>query len=576
MYRSALIVWILSSLAVPLAAAPPVRFVKDIYPGGEGFPVLFARLDDFTLFKADSDFGEEIWRTDGTEAGTFRVTDIDPGPGDGAPFFWNFGPVSLGSFALFAGEEAEHGPELWRTDGTPEGTWLVEDIVPGPIGTGTWFRRHVVRDGVVYFTSSDEETSRQLWRSDGTAAGTFRLTSTPNVPWVPYLAMDVLGDRVVFVKSSGHELWTTDGTVAGTQLIRQFPVGDAPLDVWWDLRTAGHVAYFGAEEPATGAELWRTDGTPQGTFLLKDVRPGPGSSRIFRVEPLGRGNRIVFFADDGVHGVEPWVSGGTLASTRMLKDLRPGPESSWPVPPQHGPAGSVSSGGLVYFAANDGVHGVELFVTDGSPEGTRLLADARPGAADGLLGAPWLMAAGGDVYYTAADDTHGHELWTSDGTPEGTRLLADLVPGSTGSGLTDPLLSGSTIFFAASPPTGGGRELWAIDLPSVSVDDVVVSEAAGVASFVISVADANDGPVIVHYETVDGGAKAGSDYTNRSGDLTIPPGATSAVLEVALRNDTVAEGPERFELRLSHPRHGVLGRAAAIAAVADDDSATRR
>jgi ELWxxDGT repeat protein len=563
----------LLALAATATAAPPVRFVKDLYPAGEGFPVRFARVGDLTVFKAASDFGEEIWRTDGTEQGTFRVTDIDPGPGDGAPFFWNFGPVSLGSFALFAGEESQHGAELWRTDGTEAGTWLVEDIMPGPIGTGTWFSRHAVRNGVVYFMSSDHEVSRQLWRSDGTAEGTFRLTTTPNDPSPPYLTMDVLGDRVVFVKSTGHELWTTDGTVGGTHRLRQFPVGDPAFPVWWDVRTAGSIAYFGTEEAGNGPELWRTDGTPEGTFLVKDVNPGPASSEIKLLEPLGRGNRVVFFANDGVHGVEPWVSSGTPGSTRLLKDLRPGPESSWP---QGVTEPMIQAGGLVYFAANDGQHGMELFVTDGSAEGTRLLVDARPGPQDGISFAAWLMEAGGDVFFAASDGVHGQELWTSNGTPEGTRMLADLQAGPGGSGLTKPMLSGSTIFLAATGGPGIGRELWAVDLPSVSVEDVVVSESAGVASFALSVTDPNDGPVVVHYETMDGTAAAGSDYQNLSGDLTIPAGATSAVLQVPISQDRLPEGTERFSVRLSRSRHAVLGRTTAVASVIDDDSEEER
>ncbi|MET0555384.1 MAG: Calx-beta domain-containing protein [Vicinamibacteria bacterium] len=561
-------------LALPHAAlaGPPVRFVKDLYPGGDGFPVQFARVGDVTLFKAANDFGEEMWRTDGTEQGTFRVTDIEPGGGDGAPLFWNFGPVRLGSFVLFAGEESEHGAELWRTDGTEAGTWLVEDIMPGPIGTGTWFSRHAVRDGVVYFMSSDDEVSRQLWRSDGTAEGTFRLTTTPNNPSPPYLAMDVLGDRVIFLKSRGHELWTTDGTVAGTQRIRQFPQIDPLFPVFWEMRTSGSITYFGTEEVGTGPELWRTDGTPEGTFLVKDVNPGPASSEIKLLEPLGRGNRVVFFADDGVHGVEPWVSSGTPESTRLLKDLRPGPASSWP---QSITAPSVQAGGLVYFAANDGEHGMELFVTDGSPEGTRLLVDARPGPQSGIMGAAWLMEAGGDVFFTASDGVHGKELWTSDGTPKGTRMLADLQAGPGSSDVTKPILSGSTIFLAALGGPGEGHELWAVDLPSVSVQDVVVSEGAGVASFALTVTDPNDGPVVVHYETVDGTARAGSDYQHVTGDLVIPAGATSAVLQVPLRQDRVPEETERFSVRLSRSRHGVIGRAAAVASVADDEVAGR-
>jgi ELWxxDGT repeat protein len=156
---------------------------------------------------------------------------------------------------------------------------------------------------------------------------------------------------------------------------------------------------------------------------LAGVPPGAGDSEPGR---LVRGDRILLFtSDDGVHGLEPWVSTGTGGrGTSLVKDLRPGPEGSEPT-------SLAPVGDRVFFVANDGVHGRELWVSDGSSGGTRLVKDIWPGE-DGSFPRS-LVESGGLLYFTAGDAEHGRELWRSDGTPEGTFLVEDLEPGPEGS-----------------------------------------------------------------------------------------------------------------------------------------------
>ena len=163
-----------------------------------------------------------------------------------------------------------------------------------------------------------------------------------------------------------------------------------------------------------------SDGTPEGTVLLADLPGGPTGSmpKTLAIES----SRVFFTADDGTHGRELWVSDGTREGTLLLGDLNPGPASSGPqqfeLPDR---TTFVRHAGRVFFTADDGTHGRELWATDGTPEGTVLLGDLRPGSdsSEVRVVGTW----GNRVVFTEDDGTHGRELWATDGTPEGTVML---------------------------------------------------------------------------------------------------------------------------------------------------------
>jgi ELWxxDGT repeat protein len=159
--------------------------------------------------------------------------------------------------------------------------------------------------------------------------------------------------------------------------------------------------------------------------LVADLAPGTARAPVSTTEaPATTSSFIVFVADDGVHGMEPWVSDGSVGGASLLVDVMPGPGSS-------SPASFLVLGDRVIFAANDGDHGREPWITDGTPAGTALLADLAPGAASS---APRSFTAfGAGMVFAANDRDHGEEPWISDGTPAGTRLIRDIVPGTSSS-----------------------------------------------------------------------------------------------------------------------------------------------
>jgi ELWxxDGT repeat protein len=121
----------------------------------------------------------------------------------------------------------------------------------------------------------------------------------------------------------------------------------------------------------------------------------------------------------------------------------------------------------VFFAGDDGVHGQELWASDGTPEGTRLVADINPGPA-----ASWpenMSAVGGALFFKADDGQHGFEPWRSDGTTGGTRLVADVLPGRTASHPGQFIEAGGHVYFTApwtqDDSTNNDLGVWVLTAP---------------------------------------------------------------------------------------------------------------
>lgn len=183
----------------------------------------------------------------------YLVKDIKPGSGTG-------GPIELtlvgDNLLCFSGDDGVAGRELWCSDGTEEGTYLVRDIHPGPNDSAPHAFREV--DGLLFFQANDGTTGQELWVSDGTEAGT-------------YMVKDI------------------------------HPSSDSRPS---SMVTANGTLYFSADDGTMGREIWRTDGTADGTVRVTDINPGPGDSNAGRFVVMN--GRMFFFARDGVHGGELW------------------------------------------------------------------------------------------------------------------------------------------------------------------------------------------------------------------------------------------------------------------------------
>ncbi|HLO70307.1 MAG TPA: ELWxxDGT repeat protein [Flavipsychrobacter sp.] len=274
--------------------------------------------------------------------------------------------------------------------------------------------------------------------------------------------LDTVAGKLLFdayTPAFGRELWISDGTPAGTKLLADINPGGASSSPF---RAAGiHFNgkfYFDADDGTHGDELWVTDGTSTGTYMLKDIFPG-SSNGTGNPNPnpfyfCRFGTKLFFAADDGVHGREPWVTDGTAAGTYMIKDVNPGIDGGVSFEP-------ILYNGKVYFAGYDAANGQELWVTDGTSAGTHLVKDIQPGVASS---APvYFTVYNGKLYFVAETTVSGSELWVTDGTAAGTTIFKELNPGA-GDGVkaTQKVEYKGKLVFSASD-TAFTSDLWMTD-----------------------------------------------------------------------------------------------------------------
>src|SRR3954471_586495 len=190
----------------------------------------------------------------------------------------------------------------------------------------------------------------------------------------------------------------------------------------------------------------KSDGTSNGTFVVKTGFTG-GSDTMLGELTLAN-DRLFFYANDGVHGRELWTSDGTEQGTVLVKDINPGPIESLPL-------FFKAVNGVTVFRAND-ANGIELWASDGTPDGTILLKDIEPGPASSY---PSLFTMLGTNLFFAA--RIGTELWKTDGTTNGTTLVRTFNSASPSSSIDYLTVVGTQLFFRAT--VNGDAELWRSD-----------------------------------------------------------------------------------------------------------------
>lgn len=307
-------------------------------------------------------------------------------------------------------DDGIHGEELWRTDGTAAGTFLVADLCPGACGTDP---APVARIGHRLFFETrvwgENAVRPALWVTDGTRDGTRLLLRG-------FTAYGVVFRGELWF-ALGGSLWRSDGTPGGTRPVASV-CGEDCASGPFDLTVAGELLFFTAGDPELGVELWASDGTAAGTGLVADVCPGPCTGGPLDLTPFG--DRLVFVADDGVHGRELWITDGTAAGTSMVVDLGPGVA-------EPGPQGLVAFGGGVYWAVHPELPGLppsppQLWRTDGTEDGTRPVHGALPDERTTIRLGP--VIAGGERLLMTASDGEVLDLRAYDRTTGISQLLA--------------------------------------------------------------------------------------------------------------------------------------------------------
>ncbi|WP_218932796.1 ELWxxDGT repeat protein [Roseimaritima multifibrata] len=415
------------------------------------------------LFFAASDpvngLGIELWKTDLTTGGTTMVADLNQSePGSYTPTYLTNFNEELFFAAGDPGEDESDGWELWKSDGTEAGTTMVTDVN----GPGGFIWKPTVSNGEIYFGAWDDDVngdfSTQLWKSDGTASGTSLVTDFGINALGFFDGIEVNGKLIGIVVDpvSGPELWTTDGTSAGTGIVKDiFPgeTGSFP----GSLTKFNNELYFTADDGTHGKELWKTDGTEAGTVLVADIESGESGSSPYGFgypSQFGHDNdRLYFSAYSATNGYELWSTDGTSLGTQMVADLAPGTSES---PPGNVIQNSSYFSGLAFV--NDHIF-FSTYETDTSESGTYVLKPSNlvtllPDATANLL-----TEMNGMGYFVI----NQNELWKTDGTVTGTQLVHDLSNLSNFQ-ITEIEVVNNQLAMTAAIYTGGNSiELWASD-----------------------------------------------------------------------------------------------------------------
>jgi ELWxxDGT repeat protein len=459
-----------------------LTLVKDIRPGSDsGLSDSEAPAGEMQgvfvgstyFFRAnDGIHGSELWKSDGTEAGTVMVKDIQPS-GTSSSHPKNL--KAVGNTLYFSAEDGTNGRELWKSDGTEAGTVMVKDIQTGPSdslleynGSDDELCQCLAVGSTFFFAANDGTSGRELWKSDGTSEGTVRVKdirsgSSSGNP----RNLAAMGNTLYFSATDGsdnRELWKSDGTEDGTVMVKDIQLGSSSSDPEY-LTVLGSTLYFSADNGTNGSELWKSDGTEAGTVLVKNIRPsiagddaGSGIEYITVV-----GNTLYFSANDGTIGSELWKSDGTEAGTVLVKNIRPFSDGLG-IDQGSSLENLTAVGNTLYFSANKDDTGTELWKSDGTEAGTVMVKDIQPGSSNG--DPSYLTVLGSTLYFSANDGINGRELWKSDGTDSGTTMVRNINPNGNSSPLY-PSASASTLFFRADDGTVG-VELWKLTIASVT------------------------------------------------------------------------------------------------------------
>lgn len=408
-------------------------FAEESYNDAPPIYQLF-HVNSTLFFFAAKNYILSLWRSDGTAVGTMPIKGIVPCHGDPYQCRDALGYLVNVEGTLYFKTYGDSGFELWKSDGTPQGTVRIKTIDVYKI---------LAVAGRLFMLALNDSGQWDLWYSDGDEASTVRLCRSFESAIANSTQFTNLNGRFFFTISTGDSgsLWTSDGTAAGTLVVKNFSTA-APIQ----LTNVDEQLFFTRSLTGT-AELWTSDGTQAGTHLVGswlEPTPTPGLGNLTAFH-----DTLFFVGGDTTSGIELWKSDGTAGGTGRVADINLGSPSA-------SPTNLFLHADLLYFSADDGGNGAELWQSDGTAAGTRRVRDINAGP---LGSNPTILANLQDRFLFLADDGfHGAEFWASDGTNPGTYLLNDINQTTVSTEFRQLVSANGLLFF-----TVGSAELWRSD-----------------------------------------------------------------------------------------------------------------
>lgn len=371
----------------------------------------------------------------------------------------NGNDVSPYDRVFFAANDGVGGFELWSTLGTPGSEIAVGDIEVGPAGqfnTGVQ-PKWAAANGLLYYTATTAANGTELWRSDGTKGGTFLLSDlAPGTSSSTINNLTEFKGSLYFTLSEGtnHYLYKSDGLASNTVRIGQIATGAIPKY----FTVAGDSLYYVSQTTDSGIELRRTDGSLQGTDLVIDIRAGLGSS--FPEYLKASGDKIFFSAIGDTGGRELYVADKDGA--RRVADINPGSADGVPINPV---MFMQAVGGGVVFTARDPSAGMELYFSDGTTASR--LTDLNPGPTDTPFGGATRVATIGNKVAFAATTADGfYTPYLTDLAGNVQRIFSD--DGDALSFTSRFTAAGDYVYFTAAEAGLPGSRLYRLDPNTVT------------------------------------------------------------------------------------------------------------
>ncbi len=409
----------------------------------------------------ESATGRELYRTDGTAAGTYLLNDIRPGGSSGMEtgIYTSNGTretfIDFQSQLFFFGNTG-NGVELWKTDGTIAGTISVKNFNNATWGIGEYMLKGdqqylgVIYNGELYFkvrrVGAAAFSAYELWKSDGTTAGTVLVKGSLSA----FEGMTVALGEIYFSGEdnvSGREVWSSDGTTLGTALKFDIEVGTSSS-------SPGNFTLFNGEllfEAGTilnGGELYKTDGT---TFsIVKDINPGGGTSVGGFPQFFEYNGNLYFKATDGVlPDVELWKTDGTLAGTVLAV-----PFSATGIAAQF--LDQITYNNKLFYTNYN-----QLWCTDGTGPGTQQITN-NGNLNDPLSQIRFMYLFQSNLWFSGANNFDGIEPWYLGPPPPTNVTISSCSSYTVPSG--DETYTTTGIYFDTIPNALGGDSILQIDI----------------------------------------------------------------------------------------------------------------
>lgn len=422
--------------------------VKDINPDKTyeyfGFQKYLFNLNDEIVFIGnDEEHGFELWKTDGTNSGTVLILDQFKNTESSVPRF-----IGQNTKGVLFTAYSNGSQQLWKTDGTKQGTIKLENKE-----VNVSMRNSATLNDIIYFAGYTVGPFTEIWRSDLTAPGTYLLKDiNPEGNSLPE-EFTAVGDQLFFTAEdaqNGKQLWKTKGTSESTQLVKVLNKDGLNIPTPYGLTKVNNALFFIGYDKG-GYHIYRSDGSESGTFIVKRLPENfrgqiiefqnnlffAAESAIWITDgktnvttklldlPVGSGdikqatifkNSLYFVINDNVHGEEIWVSDGKKEGTKLFYDVYTGEIGSNPVYLQ-------SNNKNLYFIAQDQnkLNEYKLYCSDG----TIPFILKAPSVAQFIYSKP-IGHLNNEFYFAYDSLGNGSRMWKTNGTAQGTIQVSDL------------------------------------------------------------------------------------------------------------------------------------------------------